>query len=303
MTQTIGFVGLGNMGGPMAKRLAAAGYTVHAYDIDKAALDQAVAAGVTRAADANECARQADLLFTSLPRPMHVQTVMIDGGALAELRPGSIWADLTTNRKEFVAELAAQAPDGVHVVDSPVTGAVDGARNGKLTLFAGGDEADLDRVVPVLENLGRVIRCGPLGTGNVTKLVTNQLWFIHAASLGEGFALGMANGVELDVLWDAIKDSVGDSFVARHDAPSIFAGHYDPTFSLDLCMKDLGLTMELGENVDTDLPMTERAFETFERATERYGKDVGELHVAKRIEDDAGLSFRMEGDWIPHWEA
>ncbi|MGI9606047.1 MAG: NAD(P)-dependent oxidoreductase [Acidimicrobiales bacterium] len=254
-------------------------------------------------ADAKEGVGKATVLLTSLPRPDHVRAVMVDGGALAELRPGTLWTDLTTNRKAFVAELAAQVPEGVTVVDSPVTGAVDGARNGALTLFAGGSEGDLDRVVPILENLGRVIRCGPLGTGNVTKLVTNQLWFIHAASLGEAFALGMANGVELPVLWDAIKDSVADSFVARHDAPSIFAGHYDPSFTLDLCMKDLGLTMELGENVVTDLPMTEQAYATFERATERYGNEAGELHVAKRIEDDAQLSFRLDGDWVPHWEA
>ncbi len=302
MTDTIGFIGLGNMGGPMAKRLAAAGYEVHAFDINDAALDAVVEAGCHRAADANDAARKADLLMTSLPRPDHVQAVMVDGGALAELSAGNIWVDLTTNRKEFVIELAGQTPEGVTVVDSPVTGAVDGARNGKLTLFAGGTPEDLNRVCPVLENLGRAIKCGPLGTGNVTKLVTNQLWFIAAASIGEGFALGMANGVELDVLWDAIKDSVGDSFVARHDAPSIFAGHYDPSFTLDLCMKDLGLTMELSENVGTDLPMTQRAYETFERATDRYGADVGELHVAKRIEDDAQLSFRLDGDWIPHWE-
>ncbi len=113
----------------------------------------------------------------------------------------------------------------------------------------------------------------------------------------------MANGVELEVLWDAMKSSVANSFVAHHDAPSIFAGHYDPSFTLDLCMKDLGLTMELGENVGTDLPMTERAFETFERATDRYGPGAGELHVARRVEDDAGLSFRLDGDWTPHWEA
>ena len=241
--------------------------------------------------------------MTSLPRPDHVQSVMVSGGVLAALEPGSLWVDLTTNRKELIDELAAAAPDGVKVIDCPVTGAVDGARNGKLTLFAGGDDADLDRVVPILEHLGRPIRCGPLGTGNVTKLVTNQLWFIAAASIGEGFALGMANGVELDVLWDAIKDSVGDSFVARHDAPSIFAGHYDPSFTLGLCLKDLGLTMELAQNIGTDLPMTEQANATFARAAGRYGEDVGELHVAKRIEDDAQLSFRLEGDWIPHWEA
>ena len=108
--------------------------------------------------------------------------------------------------------------------------------------------------------------------------------------------------MSLDVLWDAIKDSVGDSFVARHDAPSIFAGHYDPSFTLDLCMKDLGLTMELAQNVGTDLPMTEQANDTFARAADRYGTDAGELHVAKRIEDDANVSFRLEGDWVPHWE-
>ena len=223
-------------------------------------------------------------------------------GALAALRSGSIWVDLTTNRKELVAEFAAQAPDGVTVVDSPVTGAVDGARNGKLTLFTGGPDEALDVIEPILSHLGLVIRCGPLGTGNVTKLVTNQLWFIHAAAIGEGFATGMANGVELDTLWYAIKESVGDSFVARHDAPSIFAGHYDPSFSLDLCLKDLGLTVALTENVGAEMPMTHAAQATFQRAADRYGADVGELHVAKQIEDDAGLSMRLEGDWVPHWE-
>ena len=302
-TETIGFIGLGNMGGPMAFRLLDAGYRVTAYDINDQALAAVVSAGAVPASDGAACAAAADILLTSLPRPDHVAAVMVDGGALAALSAGSLWVDLTTNRNEFVAELAASAPAGVTVVDSPVTGAVDGARNGKLTLFAGGADADLDRAVPVLEHLGRVIRCGPLGTGNVTKLVTNQLWFVHAAALGEGFALGMANGVSLEVLWEAIKDSVADSFVARHDGPSIFAGHYDPSFPLDLCMKDLGLTMELAANVGTDLPMTERANETFARATERYGADKGELHVAKRIEDDAALSFRLNGDWIPHWEA
>jgi len=299
----IGFVGLGNMGGPMALRLLGAGYAVVAYDVNPEALATVVNAGGIDGGSAVGCAEAADLLCTSLPRPDHVQAVMSGpDGALAALKAGSIWVDLTTNRKELVAELAAVAPDGVAVVDSPVTGAVDGARSGKLTLFAGGDDAALDQVEPVLGHLGLVIRCGGLGTGNVTKLVTNQLWFIHAAALGEGFATGMANGVELDTLWYAIKESVGDSFVARHDAPSIFAGHYDPSFSLGLCLKDLGLTAALAEQVEAELPMTTAAHATFQRAADRYGTDVGELHVAKQIEDDAGLSMRLDGDWVPHWE-
>jgi len=290
------------MGLPMCLNLIDAGLDVIAFDLRSEPVDEAVSAGAQRGADAADVADRADILLTSLPRPDHVASVMRDGGALAALRPGSLWADLTTNRREFVAELAGEAPAGVTVVDSPVTGAVDGARTGRLTLFAGGTDADLDRVVPILENMGRVIRCGGLGTGNVVKLVTNQLWFIHAASIGEGFALGMANGVELPVLYDAICDSVGDSFVARHDGPSIFAGHYDPSFTIDLCLKDLGLLRELGDNVSADLIMTDAAHGVFENAAERYGRDVGELHVAKRLEDDAQLSFRMEGDWTAPWE-
>lgn len=299
----IGFVGLGNMGGPMCRRLVASGHDVTAFDINADALAEAVAMGATAATSAAECARVADVFMTSLPRPDHVAAVMTGpDGALAALAPGSIWVDLTTNRKDLVIELAAAAPDGVSVVDSPVTGAVDGARAGKLTLFAGGDEASVAAVTPILERMGMVIACGPLGTGNVVKLVTNQLWFVAAAAIGEGFATGLAHGVDLGTLWHAIKESVGDSFVARHDAPSIFAGHYDPSFSLDLCLKDLGLLAELNADVGTDLPMTAAAHDTFQRAADKYGADVGELHVARRIEDEAELSMRLEGDWVPHWE-
>jgi 3-hydroxyisobutyrate dehydrogenase/2-hydroxy-3-oxopropionate reductase len=127
------------------------------------------------------------------------------------------------------------------------------------------------------------------------------LWFISAAALGEGFALGIANGVELRTLWEAIKQSVGDSFVVQHDAPSIFAGHYDPSFSLGLCMKDLGLIAELSNNIDAELPMTVAATSAFQAALDRYGSDAAELHVAKRIEDDARISMRLEGDWVPPW--
>ena len=298
----VGFIGLGNMGGPMCRRLVEAEYDVVAFDIDAAALAAATVSGATPAESAAACAGRADLLLTSLPRPDHVERVMRVGGALAAMRPGAMWVDLTTNRKELVVELAAEAPADVSVVDSPVTGAVDGARNGRLTLFIGGADADVDRARPVLEHLGLVIHCGPLGTGNVVKLVTNQLWFVAAAAIGEGFAVGIANGVELGTLWSAITASVGDSFVARHDAPSIFAGHYDPSFSLDLCLKDLSLIAGLAENVRAALPMTEAAHGAFQVAADRYGSGAAELHVARRIEDDANLSMRLAGDWTPPWE-
>lgn len=120
------------MGGWMARRLAAAGHKVTCFDLNADAVAETVAAGARAGASATECAATADLFLTSLPRPDHVEAVMSgEEGALAALRPGSIWVDLTTNRKELVQAYAAAAPEGVSVVDSPVTGAVDGARNGK----------------------------------------------------------------------------------------------------------------------------------------------------------------------------
>lgn len=299
----IGFLGCGNMGGPMCIRLVQAGFQVTAFDISEQALQRVVDYGAIAAKSATDCATSADIFLTSLPRPDHVEAVMLgNNGALESLKSGATWVDLTTNRKDLIEAIAACAPHGVQVVDCPVTGAVDGARNGKLTLFIGGDVDAVARVTPVLTHLGLVIHCGPRGTGNVVKLVTNQLWFIAAAAIGEGFAIGIGNGVELGTLWHAIKESVGDSFVARHDAPSIFAGHYDPSFSLDLCMKDLNLIKELSTNVTASLPMTDAARNAFALAKERYGPNAAELHVAKRIEEDANISMRLAGDWTPPWE-
>lgn len=299
---SVGFVGLGSMGGPMCRRLARAGYRVHAFDLDPTKLAEATAAGAIAATSAADAAASADLFLTSLFGPDQVQAVMVDAGALTALRPGATWIDLTTNRTELVSELAGRAPEGVRVVDSPVTGAVDGARTGQLTLFVGGDADAVEAVTPVLSELGRVIACGGLGTGNVVKLVTNQLWFIAAAAIGEGFALGVRHGVALETLWEAIRSSVGDSFVAQHDAPSIFAGHYDPTFTLGLCLKDLTLIGELQQGLSADLPLTEAARRAFTHAQDRYGRDAPELTVAKVIEDDADLSFRLDGTWVAPWE-
>jgi 3-hydroxyisobutyrate dehydrogenase-like beta-hydroxyacid dehydrogenase len=151
--------------------------------------------------------------------------------------------------------------------------------------------------------MGRVIRCGQLGTGNVVKLVTNYLWFAHAAVLGEGLLLGKQAGVSLEVLWDAIKRSVGDSFVARHDAPSIFAGHYDPSFPLALCLKDLALCEDIARRHGVPTPVGTVVADRFHKAAASYGEDSGELHVAKLLEDAAGADLRMDGNFTPHWEA
>jgi 3-hydroxyisobutyrate dehydrogenase len=108
--------------------------------------------------------------------------------------------------------------------------------------------------------------------------------------------------VELTVLWDALKSGAGDTFVARHDVPSIFAGHYDPSFTLDLCCKDLGLIVALSQATQTQAPMTVQAKDRFEAARAAFGGDQAELLVCKLIEDASGVDLRVQGDWPKHWE-
>ncbi len=298
----LGYIGLGTMGGPMAVNLVKAGFDVTVFDLDSTKVDILAQQGAIAAKSGEEVAQQVDILFTSLPGPRQSNAAM--PSLLDALSPGTIWVDLTTNDRELILELANQATEkNISIVESPVTGAVDGARLGKLTLFVAGDEAVIKKVRPYLEVMGRIIVCGPLGTGNVVKLITNQIWFINAAAIGEGLALGKKSGVDLLVLWDALKNSVGDTFVCRHDVPSIFAGHYDPSFSLDLCCKDLDLLADLGNKTETKMDLTLLAQQKFEEARETFGGQAGELHVCKLVEDASGIDLRVEGDWPKHWEA
>jgi 3-hydroxyisobutyrate dehydrogenase-like beta-hydroxyacid dehydrogenase len=297
----IGYIGLGNMGGPMAANLVKSGCDVVVYDLEQGKIDQLAALGATAAASGEEVAAQVDVLFTSLPEPRHVAASV---PALIEvMQTGSVWVDLTTNDRDLLLQLAEQARSrNVAVVEAPVTGAVDGARLGKLTFFVGGDKATIERVRPYLEMMGKVVECGPLGTGNVVKLITNQIWFINAAAIGEGLVLGKKAGLDLLVLWEALKNSVGDTFVVRHDVPSIFDGHYDPSFSLDLCCKDLRLLKELGEQTATQMDMTLLARDKFEEARATFGGDAAELLVCKLVEEASDTDLRVDGDWTKHWE-
>ncbi|MEM7112105.1 MAG: NAD(P)-dependent oxidoreductase [Chloroflexota bacterium] len=297
----IGYIGLGNMGGPMVVNLVRAGYEVVAFDLVPSKIDAVVAKGAMAGESGEAVAAQADVLFTSLPEPRHVKTAVPP--LLQVMKPGSIWVDLTTNDRDLVLELAQQAnARGVSVVEAPVTGAVDGARLGKLTFFVGGDEETVGKIRPFLDIMGKPILCGPLGTGNVVKLITNQIWFINAAAVGEGLVLGKKAGVDLRVLWDALKNSVGDTFVVRHDVPSIFDGHYDPSFTLDLCCKDLGLIEKLGKETETKMDMTLLAQEKFEEAKATFGGQSAELLVCKLVEDASDTDLRVEGDWVKQWE-
>jgi 3-hydroxyisobutyrate dehydrogenase-like beta-hydroxyacid dehydrogenase len=234
MGMKIGFIGSGHMGRPMAQNILRAGFELTVHDLNKTAAAELLSQGARWADSPQDLARQTDSVISSLPGPPQVEAVAFgENGVVAGIRPGSTWGDL-----------------GCYVLDAPVTGAVDGAEAGELTIFVGGDETILNRHRSVLEVMSKkIFHAGPLGTGLAAKLVTNLLWFINAVAIGEGMVLGAKAGIEPTMLWDIIKSSAGNSWVAEHDVPAIFRGDYDPSFTLDLCNKDLTLIQGLGRQL------------------------------------------------------
>ena len=150
--------------------------------------------------------------------------------------------------------------------------------------------------------MGQLRKVGQYGNGYVAKLVNNQLWKIHAAAIGEAMVTAKLAGLDPKVWWDVMKGGAADSFVLSHDVPSIFAGHYDPSFPIALCLKDLSLIKELMDEVGTRNELTAATHARFREAGERYGMGAGEMTVCKVIEDDAGIDLRVAGDWVKPWE-
>lgn len=290
----IGFIGLGNMGNPMAMNLLDAGYELMVYDLERSNAENLIASGASFL-EVKELSQKVDIIITSLPGPPQVEAVLLgEGGAYHGLRSGGVWIDMSTNSPELVTSIASKLQKkGVETLDAPVTGAVDGAKDGRLTIFVGGQRSVYERYKKIFDPLGKSIYTGLLGTGNVAKLVTNLLWFINAVAIGEALVLGSKAGIDLMALWTIIKESAGNSWVAEHDVPSIFRGDYDPSFSLNLCVKDLTLIHALGSHLSVPLTLGAVVEQIFRSAQIRYGGESGELHVVKLLEDITGVSLNV----------
>ncbi len=289
------FIGVGNMGNPMAARLVRAGYEVQVHDRDSAKSANLVALGAHRADSIAAGVAQAEVVITSLPGPAQVREVMLgDGGVFAHVRPGTIVIDTSTSAMDLARELAAAAEQaGIGYLEAPITNAIDAAAEGRPSVFVGGSSHLYQQCMPIFNVLGnKIFHVGPHGNGATIKLLTNLLWFVSAAAIGEGLMLGAKAGVPLETVWEAIKSSAGNSWVAEHDVPSIFAGHYDPSFSLALCCKDLRLVNEIARAQGHELPMGSFVQGLFEKAKDTYGEDAAELHVVRLLEDKVGLLLR-----------
>lgn len=292
------------MGSAAARNIQRAGYALVVHDINPEAGSKLVAQGAVWADTPAAVMEQVDIVFTMVFGPKQVEQVMRGTqGLLSVCCQGKAWVDMTTSAPLLMRELSVEfAAAGGMPVDSPVTGSIDSAIRGDMILFVGGEDSAVDHVTPVLQVVGEIRRVGQYGNGYVAKLVNNQLWLVHAAAIGEAMVAAKVAGLEPDVWWAAMKGGAAESFVMQHDVPSIFAGHYDPSFRLELCLKDLGLIDDLMQQTGIRHEMTQATYARFKEARDRYGDSGGEMTVCKVIEDDAGVNLRVAGDWTPPWE-
>jgi 3-hydroxyisobutyrate dehydrogenase len=300
--ERVGFVGLGNMGGPMCGHLVRAGFEVRAFDLDGAALRRAARAGASAAGSAADTADGAEALITMLPGPPQVEQVLLgEGGVIAALAPGSIAIDMSTSSRAVGERAwAAAAERGVEVLDAPVAGQSIGAKAGTLAIYAGGEEPVFERARPLFEAMGdpeRIFHLGPSGAGYTVKLLLNLLWFIHSAAAAEVLSIGARAGLSLDNLYAALVASPANSNFLERDVRMVLDdGDYDEAFPMRLVTKDLALAVDLAREVNMPVELTGLVEQIHRRARAAYGDEAGEISVVRLYEDLAGAPLRLRPD-------
>ena len=300
----IGVIGLGNMGSAVARNIQRANFPLYVHDIRKDVGKKLIEKGAIWKNSPKELMDDVDIVVSMVFGPKEIETVMKnENGILQSSCKDKGWIDLTTSSPSLMRNLAKEFEAlGGFAVDAPVTGSLDAAIRGDMIMFVGGSEKAISNAKEVLEVIGEIRCVGDYGNGYVAKLVNNQLWKIHATAIGEAMVLAKKAGLEPELWWKVMKGGAADSFVLQHDVPSIFSGHYDPSFRLELALKDLDLIQDLIKEHGTRSELTQACHERFQEAANRYGDEAGEMTVCKLIEEDANIDLRVKGNWLAPWD-
>jgi 3-hydroxyisobutyrate dehydrogenase len=296
----IGFIGLGRMGTGMALNLRKAGYEVVVHDARSESAGPHVDAGSTWAASAAEIGRIADVVFTSVPGPQEMQQVADE--LFPVMRPGTVWFDLTTNSAAVLRAVGERfAAKGIALLDAPVSGGPSGAASRKLAVYVGGDREVYDRHKSLLDAIGdEVMYVGTLGTGTAAKLAHNCSSFALRVMLAEVFSMGVKAGVEPGALWHAMRTGgQGRSRTYDRLADKYLVDNYEPaSFTVNLALKDLGLGLELGQELGVPMKFIQATWDSFDAARQRGWGERDSRTPMKIQNDRAGVSFAMTPDQV-----
>jgi 3-hydroxyisobutyrate dehydrogenase-like beta-hydroxyacid dehydrogenase len=287
-----GFIGLGRMGGAMARRLIAAGHHVVVHDPSAAAAEALAAQGATVAASARAVADAAPVVFLSLPTPQIVEQVVLGAQGIGEGRALKVCVDLSTSGPETAVKLAAGlAKHNIASIEAPVSGGIKGAREGTLALMISGPQATWEQVRPLLEVFGKPFFMGVNpGAGQTMKLVNNLLGACAIAITAEGMTLGAKAGLDPARMIEVLNVSSGRSSATQDKWPrSVLPRTFDFGFASGLCLKDIRLCLAAAQSLQVPLGVGTAVSALLQRTVDSLGADSDFTAMAKIVESDAGL--------------
>ncbi|MCH2478081.1 MAG: NAD(P)-dependent oxidoreductase [Gammaproteobacteria bacterium] len=294
----IGFIGLGNVGGKLAGSLLRNGYDLTVRDLNEEFVKNFVLRGAKSANSPKEIAEKCNVIITCLPSPKTCSQVMeADDGVLAGIGSGKIWLEMSTTDEAEVRRIGALVEDtGALPVDCPVSGGCHRADTGNISIFAGCSRKTFELALPILTTMGRrILHTGDLGSASILKVMTNYLATVNLASIAEALTTMKLIGMDMNVTYEAIKASSGNSFVNETESQVILNGSRDISFTMDLVLKDVGLFNELAQRQGLDLEIAPFIVDIFKDGEKRYGSREFSPNIIKRLEESADVDVLGRG--------
>ena len=294
----IGFIGLGNVGGKLARSLIRNDFDVTVRDIDESLTNEFNKLGAKIAKSPKELAEKSDLIITSLPSPeVSAEVMENEDGVLNGLSENKIWLEMSTTDENEVKRLGNKVISKKAIpLDGPVSGGCHRAATGNIAIFVGGERKAFEKILPALTVMGRkVLHTGELGSASVLKVITNYLASVHLVALGEARTVAKKSNLNLTKAFKGIAVSSGNSFVHETESQVILNGSYNINFTMDLVLKDTGLFDNLAKKLNAPLEISPKIVEIFKDGQKKYGSRAWSSMIVKRMEDLNKINFRAEG--------
>lgn len=302
MAVSVGFIGVGNMGNPMAYNVLKAGFPMLVYDKNPQAMENLLQAGAKGAASIQDVVTQSDITLTSLPASPDVEAVYLQSGGLVDsARPGAILIDLSSVLPSTPRKIEPRAKErGVHFLEAPVSGGVSGARAATLAIMVGGDPQVLERGRPVLRAIGpNIFHVGPVGSGNTVKAINNMMASVNALAMMEGLALGVKAGLDPMTIYEVVKASSGASKALDRIPNALLPRKFEPGFKVQLMNKDLDTFTTIAKELHVPVSFANIA-QQYQQAAMAAGLSEHDTSVAMTIiERLAGIELPRVEQPIP----
>jgi len=294
----VGFIGLGNVGAKLAGSLLRNEVDLTVRDLDQSAAQPLLEAGAKWGESPAAMTEQVDLMITCLPSPAISAAVLeADDGILSVLKPGQMWAEMSTTDEAEVRRLGAKVIEaGGEPIDCPVSGGCHRAATGNIAIFAGCERSTFERALPILTTMGRrILHTGDLGTASMLKVMTNYLATANLVTLSEALVTSKMAGMDLATTYEAIRISSGNSFVHETESQVILNGSRDINFTMDLVSKDIGIFQQIAERHGVPLEISPKLVEIFKDGEARYGSRELSPNIIRRLEEAVGVEILAPG--------